>query len=187
MALACIAINGNAFAANIPVSKTSELKNAITNATAADPILLQNDINMSGIGGMNITGKNVTIDGQNHGITSSRDFSFIIKQKGNLTLKNVGQVDKDYNIISSFSNNYDKAAPWGGPITRQNNPGTVTYDENSKVTIEKSVFSNNYAQTDGGVLALQTLNFDIKDSVFINNSAGEEGGTIWMQGNLGII
>ena len=101
MALACIAINGNAFAADtdIPVSKTSELINAITNATAADTILLQNDINMSGIGGMNITGKNVTIDGQNHGITSSRDFSFIIKQKGNLTLKNVGQVDKEYNII----------------------------------------------------------------------------------------
>ena len=73
MALACIAINGNAFAANIPVSTTSELKNAITNATAADTILLQNDINMSGIGGMNITGKNVTIDGKNHGITSSRD------------------------------------------------------------------------------------------------------------------
>ena len=180
MALACIAINGNAFAADtdIPVSTTSELKNAITNATAA---------NMSGIGGMNITGKNVTIDGKNHGITSSRDFSFIIKQKGNLTLKNVGQVDKDYNIISSFSNNYDKAAPWGGPITTQDNAGTVTYDENSKVTIENSVFSNNYAQTDGGVLALQTLNFDIKDSVFVNNSAGQEGGVIWTQSNIGNI
>ena len=187
MILACMTANNKAFAGDIFVTDSTELKNAINSATVADTILIQNDINMSGIGSMNITGKNITIDGQSHGITSSRDFALIIKQKGNLTIKNVGQVDKDYNIISSFSNNYDKVAPWGGPITTKNNAGTVTYDENSKVTIENSVFSNNYALTDGGVLALQTLNFDIKNSVFINNSAGQEGGAIWMQGNYGNI
>lgn len=187
MILACMTANNKAFAGDIFVTDSTELKNAINSATVADTIRIQNDINMSGIGSMNITGKNITIDGQSHGITSSRDFALIIKQKGNLTIKNVGQVDKDYNIISSFSNNYDKVAPWGGPITTKNNAGTVTYDENSKVTIENSVFSNNYALTDGGVLALQTLNFDIKNSVFINNSAGQEGGAIWMQGNYGNI
>ena len=88
-----------AFAGDVNVQNATELKNAIDSATTDKTIVLQNDINMSGTGGMNITGKSVAIDGQNHGITSSRNFSLIIKQKGNLTIKNVGQVDKDYNII----------------------------------------------------------------------------------------
>ena len=176
-----------AFAGDVNVQNATELKNAIDSATTDKTIVLQNDINMSGTGGMNITGKSVAIDGQNHGITSSRNFSLIIKQKGNLTIKNVGQVDRDYNIISSFSNNYDTSSPWGGPITTQNNAGTVVYDENSKVILENSVFSNNYAKTDGGVLGLQTLSFDVLNSVFINNSAGQEGGAIWTQSNWGNI
>ena len=176
-----------AFAGDISVQNAAELKSAINSSIADNTILLQNDINMSGTGGMNITGKSVTIDGQNHGITSSRNFSLIMKQKGNLTIKNVGQVDRDYNIISSFRNNYDTSSPWGGPITTQNNAGTVVYDENSKVILENSVFSNNYARTDGGVLGLQTLNFDVQNSVFINNSAGQEGGAIWAQSNWGNI
>ena len=89
-----------AFAEDVYVQNAAELKSAIDSAIADNTILLQNDINMSGTGGMNITGKSVAIDGQNHGITSSRNFSLIIKQKGNLTIKNVGQVDRDCIAVS---------------------------------------------------------------------------------------
>lgn len=154
---------------------TVELKSAISSAVADNTILLQNDINMSGTGDINIKGKSVAIDGKNHGITSSRNFALLLDTKTNLTIKNVGQVDRDYNIISSFNNNYATKGPWGGPITTQN-LGSPTYYDTAKVTIKNSVFSNNFAPTDGGAVGLQTIDFDVQNSVFINNSSGQEGG-----------
>lgn len=187
MVLACMTANHEAFASNIPVTNSTELKNAINSATAANTIVLSNDIDMSGIRDLSIKSKYVNIDGNYHGISSSRNFALLLDTKTNLTIKNVGQVDKDYNIISSFNNNYATTGSWGGPITTQNYTGAVTHYDDAKVVIEKSVFSNNFAPTDGGVIGLQTIDFDIKDSVFINNSSAQEGGAIWAEVNRGNI
>lgn len=187
MVLACLTANHEAFASDIPVTNSTELKNAINSATAADMIVLSNDIDMSGIRDLSIKSKNINIDGKLHGISSSRNFALLLDTKTNLTIKNVGQVDKDYNIISSFNNNYATTGSWGGPITTQNYSGAVTHYDDAKVVIEKSVFSNNFAPTDGGVIGLQTIDFDIKDSVFINNSSAQEGGAIWAEVNRGNI
>lgn len=187
MVLACMSANNNALADTINVTNASELKAAINSATAANTIVLSNDIDMSGIMDLSIKNKNINIDGKSHGISSSRNFALLLDTKTNLTIKNVGQVDKDYNIISSFNNNYATTGPWGGPITTQNYTSAVTHYDDAKVVIEKSVFSNNFAPTDGGVLGLQTIDFDIKDSVFINNSSAQEGGAIWAEVNRGNI
>ena len=189
MVLACLTANHEAFASDIPVTNvtnSTELKNAINSATAADTIVLSNNIDMSGIMDLSIRGKNVNIDGKLHGISSSRNFALLLDPKTNLTIKNVGQVDKDYNIISSFNNNYATNGSWGGPITTQNS-GAFTHYDDAKVVIENSVFSNNFAPTDGGVIGLQAIDFDIKDSVFINNSSAQEGGAIWAEVNRGNI
>ena len=186
MALACMT-HGSAFAQNYEVSNATELKTALTKATAADTISFKNDIDMSGANSIDLTNKNITINGAGFGITSSRNFALLVKQKGNLILNNIGRVDNDYNVISSFNNSQDKQGNWGGPITTQNKAGTVTYDENSKLIINKSVFADNFAGTDGGAIGLQTLDFDIKNSVFINNSSGQEGGAIWAEANFGNI
>lgn len=65
--------------------------------------------------------------------------------------------------------------------------GAVTHYDNAKLTIENSVFSNNFSPVDGGVLGLQTIDFDVQDSVFIKNSSGQEGGAIWAEVNHGNI
>ena len=44
MVLACMTANHEAFASNIPVTNSTELKNAINSATAANTIVLSNDI-----------------------------------------------------------------------------------------------------------------------------------------------
>ncbi|MGN0031579.1 MAG: hypothetical protein ACI37Q_06470 [Candidatus Gastranaerophilaceae bacterium] len=187
-ALACIAINSAAYAQDIEVSTSTELRNALNKATAADTIIFKNDIDMtSGAYSIDLTGKNISIDGKGFGIASLRNLALLVKQKGTLTIKNIGKVDNDYNVISSFNNNQDKQGGWGGPITTQNRSGAVTYDENSKLTISDSVFTNNYAGTDGGAIGLQSLDFDIQNSVFINNSSGQEGGAIWAEVNKGNI
>lgn len=186
MVLACMNANSYALADTINVTNASELKAAINSATVVD-IVLSNDIDMSGIRDLSIKSKDVNIDGNYHGISSSRNFALLLDTKTNLTIKNVGQVDKDYNIISSFNNNYATTDSWGGPITTQNYSGAVTHYDDAKVVIEKSVFSNNFAPTDGGVIGLQTIDFDIKDSVFINNSSAQEGGAIWAEVNYGNI
>ena len=186
MVLACMNANSYALADTINVTNASELKAAIDSATVVD-IVLSNDIDMSGIRDLSIKSKDVNIDGNLHGISSSRDFALLLDTKTNLTIKNVGQVDKDYNIISSFNNNYATTGSWGGPITTQNYSGAVTHYDDAKVVIEKSVFSNNFAPTDGGVIGLQTIDFNIKDSVFINNSSAQEGGAIWAGVNYGNI
>lgn len=186
MVLACMNANSYALADTINVTNASELKAAINSATVVD-IVLSNDIDMSGIRDLSIKSKDVNIDGNYHGISSSRNFALLLDTKTNLTIKNVGQVDKDYNIISSFNNNYATTGSWGGPITTQNYSGAVTHYDDAKVVIEKSVFSNNFAPTDGGVIGLQTIDFDIKDSVFINNSSAQEGGAIWAEVNYGNI
>ncbi len=186
MALACMT-HGSAFAQDYKVSNATELKTALTKATAEDTIIFKNDIDMSGANSIDLTNKNITIDGAGFGITSLRNFALLVKQKGNLILNNIGRVDNDYNVISSFNNSQDKQGNWGGPITTQNKAGTVTYDENSKLIINNSVFANNFAETDGGVIGLQTLDFDIQNSVFINNSSGQEGGAIWTEVNSGNI
>ncbi len=186
MVLACMTANNKAIASDIFVTNSTELKNAINSATAANTIVLSNDIDMSGIRDLSIKSKNVNIDGNFHGLSSSRSFALLLDTKTNLTIKNVGQVDKDYNIISSFNNNYATSGSWGGPITTQN-LSSPTYYDTAKVTIENSVFSNNFAPTDGGVIGLQTIDFDIKDSVFINNSSAQEGGAIWAEVNRGNI
>ena len=189
MVLACLTANHEAFASDIPVTNvtnSTELKNAINSATAANTIVLSNDIDMSGIGNLSIKSKNINIDGNLHGISSSRNFALLLDTKTNLTIKNVGQVDKDYNIISSFNNNY-ATGYWGGPITTQNYIGAVTHYDDAKVVIENSVFSNNFSPVDGGVIGIQTIDFDIKDSVFINNSSAQEGGAIWAEVNRGNI
>ena len=189
MVLACMNANSYALADTINVTNASELKAAIDSATAtaANTIVLSNDIDMSGIGDLSIKSKNINIDGNYHGISSSRNFALLLNTKTNLTIKNVGQIDKDYNIISSFNNNYATYGPWGGPITTQNYAGAITHYDDAKVVIENSVFSNNFAPTDGGVIGLQTIDFDIKDSVFINNSSAQEGGAIWAEVNRGNI
>lgn len=187
MVLACMNANSYALADKINVTNASELKAAIDSATAANTIVLSNDIDMSGIRDLSIRGKNVSIDGNLHGISSSRNFALLLDTKTNLTIKNIGQVDKDNNIISSFNNNYATNGSWGGPITTQPYPGAVTHYDDAKVVIENSVFSNNFAPTDGGVIGLQTIDFNIKDSVFINNSSAQEGGAIWAGVNYGNI
>ena len=189
MVLACMNANSYALADTINVTNASELKAAIDSATAtaANTIVLSNDIDMSGIRDLSIKNKYVNIDGNYHGISSSRNFALLLDTKTNLTIKNVGQVDKDYNIISSFNNNYATTGSWGGPITTQSYPGAVTHYDDAKVVIENSVFSNNFAPTDGGVIGLQTIDFNIKDSVFINNSSAQEGGAIWAGVNYGNI
>ena len=187
MVLACMNANSYALADTINVTNASELKAAINSATAANTIVLSNDIDMSGIRDLSIKNKYVNIDGNYHGISSSRNFALLLDTKTNLTIKNVGQVDKDYNIISSFNNNYATSGSWGGPITTQSYPGAVTHYDDAKVVIENSVFSNNFAPTDGGVIGLQTIDFNIKDSVFINNSSAQEGGAIWAGVNYGNI
>ena len=141
MVLACMTANHEAFASNIPVTNSTELKNAINSATASDTIVLSNNIDMSGIMDLSIKSKNINIDGNLHGISSSRNFALLLDTKTNLTIKNVGQVDKDYNIISSFNNTY-ATGYWGGPITTQNYIGEVTHYDDAKVVIENSVFSN---------------------------------------------
>ncbi len=186
MVLACLTANNEAFASNIPVTNSTELKAAINSATASDTIVLSNNIDMSGIGNLSIKSKNINIDGNLHGISSSRNFALLLDTKTNLTIKNVGQVDKDYNIISSFNNNY-ATGYWGGPITTQSYPGAVTHYDDAKVVIENSVFSNNFSPVDGGVIGIQTIDFYIKDSVFINNSSAQEGGAIWAGVNYGNI
>ena len=186
MVLACLTANNEAFASDIPVTNSTELKNAINSATAADMIVLSNDIDMSGIMDLSIKSKNINIDGNLHGISSSRNFALLLDTKTNLTIKNIGQVGKDYNIISSFNNNYATNDSWGGPITTQNSAAFTHYDD-AKVVIENSVFSNNFAPTDGGVIGLQAIDFYIKDSVFINNSSAQEGGAIWVEVNYGNI
>ena len=187
MVLACMSANSSAFADTINVTNASELKAAINSATAFDTIVLSNNIDMSGIMDLSIRSKKVSIDGNLHGISSSRNFALLLDTKTNLTIKNIGQVDKDYNIISSFNNNYATYGSWGGPITTQNYTGAVTHYDDAKVVIENSVFSNNFAPTDGGVIGLQTIDFNIKDSVFINNSSAQEGGAIWAEVNYGNI
>lgn len=186
MVLACMSANSSAFADTINVTNASELKAAINSATVVD-IVLSNDIDMSGIRDLSIKSKDVNIDGNLHGISSSRNFALLLDTKTNLTIKNIGQVDKDYNIISSFNNNYATTGSWGGPITTQNYGGAITHYDDAKVVIENSVFSNNFAPTDGGVIGLQTIDFNIKDSVFINNSSAQEGGAIWAEVNYGNI
>ena len=121
------------WAGNVDVTNFSELKSALNNATAKDTIVLQNDIKVSETYRPELTGKSVIIDGNHHGITSFRNFALIFRYKGNLVLKNIGQVDKDYNIISSFSNNSDVG--WGGPITTRDSTGMPVYDENSKIIL----------------------------------------------------
>ena len=184
--LLAVATGLPAFAGDVNVQNATELKNAIDSATTDKTIVLKNDINSSGIGVVSVKSKNITIDGKSHGITSSRNFALYLDLKTNLTIKNVGQVDKDYNIISSFNNNYFSES-WGGPITTQNMTGAVTHYDNAKLTIENSVFSNNFSPVDGGVLGLQTIDFDVQDSVFIKNSSGQEGGAIWAEVNHGNI
>ena len=187
MVLACMSANSSALADTINVTNASELKAAINSATAANTIVLSNNIDMSGIMDLSIKSKNINIDGNLHGISSSRNFALLLDTKTNLTIKNIGQVDKDYNIISSFNNNYATTGSWGGPITTQNYGGAITHYDDAKVVIGNSVFSNNFAPTDGGVIALQTIDFNIKDSVFINNSSAQEGGAIWAEVNYGNI
>lgn len=71
----------------IDVTNASELRNAISTTTDADTIVLSNDIDMSGIGDISIKDKNVTIDGNSHGISSFRSFALILNTKTNLTIK----------------------------------------------------------------------------------------------------
>ena len=97
--LLAVATGLPAFAGDVNVQNATELKNAIDSATTDKTIVLKNDINSSGIGVVSVKSKNITIDGKSHGITSSRNFALYLDLKTNLTIKNVGQVDKDYNII----------------------------------------------------------------------------------------
>lgn len=185
--LACLTVRTDALADTVDVTNAAEFRAAINSATASDTIRLSNSIDMSGIGDVSIKGKNVIIDGNFYGLSSSRNFSLLLDAKTDLTIKNVGQVDKDYNIISSFNNNFAATGAWGGPITTQNNSGISTYYDYAKVAVENSVFSNNFAPTDGGAIGLQTIDFDIQNSVFINNSSAQEGGAIWAEVNHGNI
>lgn len=185
--LACLTVRTDALADTVDVTNAAEFRAAINSATASDTIRLSNSIDMSGIGDVSIKGKNVIIDGNFYGLSSSRNFSLLLDTKTDLTIKNVGQVDKDYNIISSFNNNFAAIGAWGGPITTQNNSSISTYYDYAKVAVENSVFSKNFAPTDGGVIGLQTIDFDIQNSVFINNSSAQEGGAIWAEVNHGNI
>ena len=126
MVLACMSANSSAFADTINVTNASELKAAINSATAANTIVLSNNIDMSGIMDLSIRSKKVSIDGNLHGISSSRNFALLLDTKTNLTIKNIGQVDKDYNIISSYINNYATNGSWCGPLTTQNYGGAIT-------------------------------------------------------------
>lgn len=87
MILACMTANNKAFASDIFVTNSTELKNAINSATAANTIVLSNDIDMSGIRDLSIKSKNVNINGNFHGLSSSRSFALLLDTKTNLTIK----------------------------------------------------------------------------------------------------
>ena len=93
--LACLTVRTDALADTVDVTNAAEFRAAINSATASDTIRLSNSIDMSGIGDVSIKGKNVIIDGNFYGLSSSRNFSLLLDTKTDLTIKNVCQVDKD--------------------------------------------------------------------------------------------
>ena len=67
--------------------------------------------------------------------------------------------------------------------TATGNAGALRVDDCDTVTIERSKFSNNIAQGDGGGIYSYhfSTNYTITQSSFANNRAGGDGGVMYME------
>lgn len=187
------------YARDITVDSSCSLNDAISAAnrggtvgncrggSGADTIWLTRDLTLRGE--LSVISSNITIEGNGHTISGNSSYQiFAVSERGDLTVNNLslvngrGALDGEYYRGGAILNRGETTVNYSTLRRNSADYGGAIHNLAGRLSINNSIFSDNYAGDRGGAIRNHSLqHLDVNNSLFEGNSA-EWGGAIHSHG-----